>query len=95
MAPAPLRPCAFATSAIEVEALDHRDDDPADDYQPIREAWRAGRLDPTVPGLRRALFDLSNACDEIGYGDDASPMERAFNRRASASLAKLACRVPA
>ncbi len=89
-----LRPSQSAASAIETDALDHIEGDPPDDYQPIRDAWKSGTLDATVPGLRRALFDLSNACDDTGYGRDGSTDERTFCRRASRSLATLAGRVP-
>lgn len=82
-----------AASAIEVDVINGHDPEFTDEYGPIRAAWNNGRLDETTPGLRAALTALSNACDEIGHGREASDEERKFNRRASASLAGLTRKV--
>ena len=90
-----LRPSDSVASVIEVDVIDGYDSTEPDDYAPIREAWNGHSLDPSVPGLREALCDLSNACDELSRERGVSREELRFNRIASDSLSTLMTKVPA
>ena len=88
---------AFA-SVIETDVIDHENDDVEDEYQSIRDAWReGGRLvveQSKHEPLRRALNELSNACDELAEsGDLTDSDERLIYRRAAGGLATLITRI--
>lgn len=91
-----LRLTPSALTVLEVDALDHRDDDPEDDYAVIRAAYRGdGTIvvnSENAGDIANALTCLANACDEAltsrDYHIDAD--EKKIQRAARSNFTTLA-----